>query len=118
MWKGNSNNFTENSSRLIAIQKRETWNQNVKQKSPVKKAYMNFGRLVSTVKLLKLKDWNVKYKTSYILIKNIDPVYVLPRYQLYINCDLYFTIRVFGWKLSDAHNIYTLCFRNVKNITM
>ena len=74
--------------------------------------------LVSSVKLLKLKDWNVEYKTSYILIKNIDPVYVLPRYELYTDCDLYFTIRVFGWKLTDTHNIYKLYFRNVKNITI
>ena len=58
MGKGNSNKFTENSSRLIAIQKRESWNQNVKKKLSVKKACV----LVSTVKLLKLNEWNVDIK--------------------------------------------------------
>ena len=66
--KGNSNNFTENSSRLVVVQTRESWHQNVKQKSTVKKAYNYFGGRVSTVKLLKLKDWNVEYKTSNIFI--------------------------------------------------
>ena len=37
-------------------------------------------------------------------MKNLDPVFVL-RYELYIDCDLYFTIRVFGWKLPDTHHL-------------
>ena len=43
--------------------------------------------------------------------------YVLPKFEIFVEDSLYFTIRVFVWMLMDDHELYTKYQKSILNVT-
>ena len=48
----------------------------------------------------------------------MDGIHILPQIELYIDSDLFYTIRVFGWFLPETHDLYKRNKRPVKWVTI
>ena len=47
-----------------------------------------------------------------------DEVHSVPKFEIHVDNNLSFTIRVMLWSLPDNHNIYVVNNRSLRNITL
>ena len=99
-----------------AISKREEFQQLLEFSPPStpSNAYKDFSDFRKRVSNLSLGEtWKVQWIERIIVVKS----YVLPKFDIFVEDSLYFTIRVFGWMLMDGHEFYTKYQRSFLNVT-
>ncbi len=68
---------------------------------------------------LKLEGWQTEEKEDIgVNIFKFDHSHIIPNYEIYVDSHLDFFIRVFGWKLPVQHEIYQICKKSCKNVTL
>eukprot|EP00112_Aurelia_sp_Birch-Aquarium-sp1_P018468 Seg4408.1 transcript_id=Seg4408.1/GoldUCD/mRNA.D3Y31 product="Transposable element P transposase" protein_id=Seg4408.1/GoldUCD/D3Y31 len=68
---------------------------------------------------LKLERWQTEEKEDIgVNIFKFDHSHIIPNYEIYVDSHLDFFIRVFGWKLPVQHEIYQICKKSCKNVTL
>ena len=70
------------------------------------------------LKLLKAVGWVISENGKFIRLQKVDVSYVVPKFEIYVDDSLHFTIRVFGWLLHDTHQIYKENLRSIWYITL
>ena len=81
--------------------------------------YHSFEEFCNRVKQLKLPpSWKISYHDHEVKALNFDDIHSIPKYEIYINKQLKFFVRLFGWKLKPSHAVYTNHEQSVKSVTL
>ena len=90
--------------------------------SPVlddKFCYQSFTEFQSRLLKLKLPNlWKIKSEDTLIIVSQSMPEFIIPKFEIYIEPLLQFTLRIYGWMLTNNHEIYSKHNRSFKNITL
>ena len=85
----------------------------------VKHQYKDFNEFKTRILKLKLGHcWNVILNEKDILITYTEEEYVTPKYDIYVDFSLGFSIRVYCWFLNDDHSLYKQYKRSFFNVTL
>jgi len=71
-----------------------------------KHSYKDFEDYSRKVKKLKLGNWKSASTVSYSILTLDDEKYQVPKFEVYVDISLEFTVRSYGWRLPDNHQIY------------
>ena len=96
----------------VAVAKRELHNLDNGLSSPpvVYPDFTNFKQRIFKLKLP--ESWGVVITDSLVTVSCLSPEYVLPKFEIFEDSSLRFTVRVYGWLLMDDHDLYKkLCWR-------
>ena len=100
-----------------SISKRESSIQQLH--TAVKHKYKEFNDFKTRILELKLGNcWNVIVNEKDILITYIEEESVTPKYDIYVDCSLGFSIRAYCWFLNDDHFLYKRYKRSFFNVTL
>ena len=100
-----------------SISKRESSIQQLH--TVVKHQYKDFNEFKTRILKLKLGHcWNVILNEKDILITYTEEEYVTPKYDIYVDFSLGFSIRVYCWFLNDDHFLYKQYKRSFFNVTL
>eukprot|EP00794_Sanderia_malayensis_P002699 gene2699-3120_t len=81
--------------------------------------YQSFYEFSTRANTLKLTGWNTSNDVSNILSFSFaDQVHMVPKYEIHVEEDLSFTVRMLLWSLPATHALYTANQRSVKYITI
>ena len=100
-----------------SISKRESSIQQLH--TAVKHQYKDFNEFKTRILKLKLGHcWNVMLNEKDMLITYIEEEYVTPKYDIYVDFSLRFSIRVYCWFLNDDHLLYKQYKKNFFIVTL
>ena len=54
----------------------------------------------------------------WFVVTCISTVHLLPKFEIYVDQSLSFTLHIFGWMLPEYHELYAKCDRTFNNITL
>ena len=80
------------------------------------KSYVEFQQRISKLKLGKLCSIDQTDELTVITIASVDTV--IPKFEIFVEPSLRYTVRVFGWMLTKEHEIYTMYDRSFSNVTL
>ena len=82
--------------------------------------YLSFGEFCARIGLLKLpKGWVINKKSDNLVqIYFSDDEHTIPQFEIYVNHNLIYNIRVYNWILPQEHNLVKLYNGSMKNITL
>ena len=103
-----------------AISKREQFNffQQISPQ-PTPPAYKSFNEFQQRILLLNLgQEWSVSNNESFSSVVCYSVDHIIPKFEIYVESSLVFTIRVFGWLLNNDHEIYVKYERCFSNVTL
>ena len=81
-------------------------------------AYKDFSDFIRKVKSLKLNGWIATFNNEYAKFEKLNPDFVVPSHEIYVDQTLNFTILIYGWQLPINHQIYTEHSRSLKYIAI
>ena len=109
----------------LAIDKREVWNaeqSSSSQSSSTYQFYKDFNDFSSRLHKLKLNNcWKINQtssNTDVIKLSYQELQFLLPKFEIFIDSTLAYTIRIYGWLLPDDHFLYTNYCRSFLNVTL
>ena len=86
---------------------------------PVHDCYKSFAEFTKRVEQLALKDnWRNVNHLSYTCTFKSDNQLELPSHEIFVNIDLSFVIRVYGWHLPNIHQLYKQFSSSMKCVTL
>ena len=65
-----------------------------------------------TIKLKVSDSWAIYNSDSLVTVTCSLPNYLIPKYEIFVKPSLHFTLRVFGWMLTEEHEICGLAVRH------
>ena len=80
--------------------------------------YKSFSELSNRVKSLKLEGWQWTSFQDHLKFFNIVDTFAVPKYEIFVDQELEFTIRIFLWKLPSNHDIYNTYNKSLKSETI
>ena len=80
--------------------------------------YKSFEEFKKRILLLSLKGWSIQSHDSYVVIQKVNSSFVIPEFEVYVDVDLKFSLRIFGWFLKQNQNIYLKYRHSLENITL
>lgn len=118
-----SHGCTSATRSTLAIEKRLEI-QTLQELSPplsTPNVYKDFNEFFLRISKLSLSScWNINNskENNLILISCVSPDHIIPKYEIFVDETLSFSVRVFGWMLCDDHELYQICERSFLNITL
>ena len=107
---------------LTVVKKREEnqiMHQVLEQSQFPDTCYSSFFQFKSRVSKLKLAHpWFISYSDSLVTINCPTTDTLLPKYEIFVEPSLRFTLRIFGWMLEKEHELYTRYDRSFVNVTL
>ena len=102
-----------------AVQRREVKKIVIPEvKLKEKHSYKDFEDFFKKVQRLKLGDWKVTSSISKCILTLDDEKYNIPKFEIYVDISLEFTVRSYGWCLPDNHQIYKQNKRSLRFSTV
>ena len=83
--------------------------------------YKSFGEFLNRIQTLKLPHgWKICPQTAADLVSIIkmDDVHMIPVFEIHVDRELFYTVRVFAWKLPADHHIYIEHGQSLQNVTL
>ena len=81
--------------------------------------YKDFKDFQSRVVKLSLgSSWEVNIKDSHCTIICYSPEHCVPKFEIFVDQSLSYTVRIFGWTLLEDHEIYSSYNKTFKNVTL
>ena len=80
--------------------------------------YKSFDEFSTRANALKLTGWNINNVNNILSFSFADQIHMVPKYEIHVEEDLSFTIRMLLWSLPASHDLYTLNQRSLRNITI
>ena len=102
-----------------AIKKRE---ENISSALPssipsaVYKSFADFQQRISKLKLG--NSWHIDLSESLVTISSHNNDYLLPKFEIFVDPSLRFSLRDFGWMLTEDHDLYGKYERSFANVTL
>ena len=91
----------------------------MEQSQPPSVCYSTLTEFQNRVSKLKLGvDWSISYSNSLITITCSSPNHLIPKYEIFVEPSLRFTLRIFGWMLTDGHELYQEYSRSFSHVTL
>ena len=82
-------------------------------------AYKSFAEFQQRISRLKLGDsWHIDFSKSLVTISCHNDDYLLPKFEIFVDPSLQFSLRVFGWMLTEDHDLYGKYERSFANVTL
>ena len=110
-----SHSIKKSTERRKIIKKDLSPYDNSSQKSFI---YLSFKELTDRTQKLKLSGWSLACNQDRICLKMIDPKFVLPKLELFIDDSLEYSISVYGWLLPPEHPFYTKNKHSLRQISV
>ena len=110
-----SNSIKKSTERRKIIKKDLSPYDNSSKKSFI---YQSFKELTDRTQKLKLSGWSLACNQDRICLKMMDPKFVLPKFELFIDDSLGYSISVYGWLLPPEHPFYTKNKRSLRHISV
>ena len=88
---------------------------------PPRPGYSSYNDLCTCIPNVKLEEqWQIIPGNEFVRIYKTDDKHMLPIFDIYVERNLKYTLRVFCWCIPDDHELYTWSHssRSVKNITL
>ena len=87
-----------------AISKREqcVMEQQIEIDSTPKPCYTNYAEFVQRTSKLKLNGWNLYDNNNFFEAKYLEPTALIAKYQIFVNQDLSYTLRCYGWTITNS----------------
>ena len=102
----------------VAVEKRVLHNNFDNSLSSPPVVYPDFTNFKQRIFKLQLPEsWSIVFTDSLVTISCLSPEYILPKFEIFIESSLRFTVRVYGWLLMDDHDLYKKHTRSFSNIT-
>ena len=111
---------SQRSSSLSTITKREMFQQQheIEIDNLLPNCYNGYEDFSQRVQKLKLaQGWIIVDYQNYIEIKFLEPTYTIPKFQIFVNKDLTYTLRCYGWTISKNTQIL-IDFPSFNSITL
>ena len=108
----------------VTIEKREyaTSCSTITASATSHRCYKHFRDFQYRINNLRLNDWdiitNIDKSDDNSLVVVFQGEYLIPKYQIFVDSSLGFTLRVFGWLIPLDHIIYTRYRRSFFNVTL
>ena len=100
-----------------SIQKREECSVSPNSNS-MSSVYKDFSDFVQRIVNLKLSDtWDINIQNNLVIATFISADHLLPKFEIFIDQSLSFSLRVYGWMLPKDHEIYGNVNNSFLNIT-
>ena len=80
--------------------------------------YNTFLEFLNRVKLLKLVGWEVLTTDETASFSYNDGIHLVPKYEIYVDKNLMFVIRVMLWTIPSNHQVYSTYESSLRNITV
>ena len=103
----------------VPIQKREEHHDFSPPPSPSPFIYKDFTDFVTRIAKLSLRRcWQLDVKETYVVISEHSDEYLIPKHEIFVDVSLSFTVRTFGWMLTEDHELYSTYDRSFLNVTL
>ena len=80
--------------------------------------YKDFSDFVQRIVNLKLSDtWDINIQNNLVIATFMSADHLLPKFEIFIDQSLSFSLRVYGWMLPKDHEIYANVNNSFLNIT-
>ena len=86
--------------------------------TPPPSCYKSFTEFNNRVTSLKLVGWQVNNHDNVTHFTLNDQTHSVPKYEIYVDDQLSFTVRVLLWNIPNGHEIYSLYQRSLNNVTV
>ena len=87
--------------------------------SPSPFMYKDFNNFTQRIANLSLGNcWEVKIQNNLAVVYYVSTTYVLPKFEIFIDQSLSFSLRVYGWMLNEDHELYAMYNRSFLNVTL
>lgn len=89
--------------------------------SPPMFDYRDFFEFVLRIKKLSLPScWHIKTEEHLVTVicTSDSNCHLLPKFEIFVDQSLSYSVRVFGWMLSDDHHLYMSNGRSFHNVTL
>ena len=81
--------------------------------------YKSFTEFKQRISKLRLEDsWRIDLSESLVTISSHINDYLLPKFEIFVDSSLHFSLRVFGWMLTKDHDLYEKYERSFANVTL
>ena len=81
--------------------------------------YKDFNEFTHRIVKLSLDNcWEVKLQNNLAILNYVTANYVMPKFQIFIEQSLSFSLRVYGWMLTEDHELYVMHNRSFLNVTL
>ncbi len=81
--------------------------------------YKSFPECQQLISKLKLGDsWHIDLSESLATISSHIDEYLLPKFEIFVDPSLQFSLGVFGWMLTEDHDLYGKYERSLANVTL
>ena len=80
--------------------------------------YKSFSEFSSHVLNLKLTGWQMTNTNNQFALTMADDIHIVRKYEIYLDEDLTFKIRVLLWGVTSSHQLYSMDESSVKHITI
>ena len=78
----------------------------------------HFLKILTRVQSLKLHNWEISITSNVAYFSLKDDLHLVPKFEIYVDEHLYFTIRFCLWRLPNNHEIYSQYGGSLKDITL
>ena len=81
--------------------------------------YKNFGDFLNRIAKFSIRNTcEIHIETNLVVITLLSTNHILPKYEIFVDDSLQFTLRVFGWILSEDHDLYKQYSQSFLNVTL
>lgn len=84
----------------------------------ITECYQSFPEFISRIQSLKLLNWELCITSSFVRFSLKDDVHLVPKFEIFVDELLSFTIRFYTWRIPNNHQIYSHYGGSLKNITV
>ena len=84
----------------------------------IHECYKSFSEFSSRVLNLKLTSWQKTNTNNQFALTMADDIHMVPKYEIYVDENITFKIRVLLWGVPSSHQLYSMNQSSVKNITI
>ena len=69
--------------------------------------YKDFLQFKQRIVKLQINDtWSINLQDNYAILTFLSETHFVPKYELFADQSLRFTLRIYGWMLPEDHNLY------------
>ena len=68
---------------------------------------------------LQINDtWSINLQDNYAILTFLSETHFVPKYELFVDQSLRFTLRIYGWMLPEDHNLYLKFETSLYNLSL
>ena len=103
----------------ITIKKREESSATQVLSSSSALFYKDFLQFNQRIVKLQINDtWSINLQDNYAILTFLSEKHFVPKYELFVDQSLRFTLRIYGWMLPEDHKLYLKFEKSLYNLSL